>query len=107
MCLCRVGKVPTTVIVSISKLTVRILWNGFGNKKVNDMSNRERIEDYLNTLFDVLNSLQAEMLRTYEVAREHKGNNYDLTINWGKITESLISVQNKIVAVQHILDIID
>ena len=71
------------------------------------MSNRERIEDYLNTLFDVMNSLQAEMLRTYEVAREHKGVNYDLTINWGKITESLISVQNKIVAVQHILDIID
>ena len=71
------------------------------------MSNRERIEDYLNTLVEVLNSLQAEMLRTYEVSREHKGNNYDLTSNWGKITESLISVQNKIVAVQHILDIID
>lgn len=76
-----------------------------------NFNDRERIENYLNTLFETMDSLQAEIIRTGEEMRESrhgkKVDKYELAVKWGKVTESLMSVQNKIVAVQHILDIID
>lgn len=69
------------------------------------LSDREKIEQYLSTLFETLDSLQAEMMMTREKLRN--GDKYDLAVKWGKITESLMSVQSKIIAVQYILDIID
>ena len=69
------------------------------------LSDREKIEQYLNTLFETLDSLQAEMMTTREKLRN--GDKYALAVKWGKITESLSAVQSKIIAVQHVLDIID
>ena len=69
------------------------------------LSDREKIEQYLSTLFETLDSLQAEMITTREKVRN--GDKYDFAVKWGKITESISEVQSKIIAVQHVLDIID
>ena len=75
------------------------------------LNDRELIENYLNTLFETMDSLQAEILRTDEKIREssngRKVDKYELAVKWGKITESLSAVQSKIIAVLHVLDIID